>query len=98
MKFWITFGAGHRPYGQAYSTIEADTEAEAREAIYKAICGHWCTTYTSAEKAGIEEYALNYVAWEHIVENPPTSSYHVYTDQSCPKCGKTGDILREQVW
>lgn len=89
MRIYVTFGMGHKPYGDCYGYVEADSHAEARGIIVDAIAGRWCSTYDSINELKLDKYPLKYVPWEQIAAHPPTSTHgydHTPTEEEKNRC------------
>jgi len=62
--FWFTFGCGHvdkkgRSLANNYIILEAENEYEARLEMYRLRNDKYCTSYSSAEDAGVERFSLS---------------------------------------
>lgn len=61
--FYFTFGSNHldkkgKSLGNSYVIIEAGSELDARLEMYKFRTDKYCTSYSSAEAAGVERFNL----------------------------------------
>jgi hypothetical protein len=60
-KFVFTFGYGQNPGIGFYTTVEADTERDARNIMNEHYQNRWSFCYASEEKAGVQRFNLKEV-------------------------------------
>jgi len=59
-EYYFTFGSGHA-HPNGYYVIEAENEAVARMKMVTMFGKHWCTSYKSKKRAGVNEFGFTEV-------------------------------------
>ena len=76
MKFYFTFGSGHRckkhhSLGENYVVIEAPDENQARDLMFEKRRNKWSFVYRSAEEAGVDRWKLKELSLEDVTLGVP---------------------------
>lgn len=71
MLTYFTFGTNHikkngESLGMSYCTVEAPSEAEARELMWSARGNRWAFSYPTPELAGVDRFNLKHVSLNEI--------------------------------
>lgn len=74
MLFVFTFGAGHKPYSDGYTLVEAPNAPEARKLMMEACGTHWSGQYNSVEESEVVKYGCQFYDFEEVKKNPPISA------------------------
>lgn len=77
MLFVFTFGAGHKPYSDGYTLVEAPNAPEARKLMMEACGTHWSGQYNSVEESEVVKYGCQFYDFEEVKKNPPKSAHDV---------------------
>lgn len=69
--WYFSFGHGHydaerRHLLNYYTTIDAATEADARQLMVSRRGQNWCTSYSSPEALGVERFGLVYIVFKDL--------------------------------
>ena len=67
MKYYFTFGVGS-PLGKHYHVIEADSEKEAREEMFRLFGNEWAFDYTEQEWKATKEMYDKAAKWNDLPE------------------------------
>lgn len=85
-KFYFTFGANHlnkdlMSLGNCYVEVEAETESEAREMMFKARGGKWAFCYLEEhKKKAVDDWSLTTQTLDQVAIDPEPGTEH--PDQS----------------